>query len=112
MSEPREFEFILLKRAAQYLVGKPKQRSDFRRQKHVVKINVFPGRFRWRSSLEREYDVIGGSDWKSHYKIWIHSSELDSIECWRSGVLRSIERRSSWTIFEIYVPTSANSNED
>ena len=39
-----------------------------------------------------------------HTEIWIDASELDSTERWRSGVLRSGERRSSWTILEIYVP--------
>ena len=41
MSEPREFDFIPLKRAARYLVGKPKAALRFRRQKHVDKITVF-----------------------------------------------------------------------
>ena len=42
----------------------------------------------------------------------MNASELDSIERWRSGVLRSGERKSSWTILEISVPRSGNSNED
>ena len=37
-------------------------------------------------------------------------SELDSTERWRSGVLHSVERRSSWTIPEICVPDSSTSN--
>ena len=41
MSEPREFHFVLLKRAARYLVGKPKAALRLRRQKHVDKISVF-----------------------------------------------------------------------
>ena len=41
MSEPREFDFIPLKRAARYLVGKPKAALRFRRQQHVDKITVF-----------------------------------------------------------------------
>ena len=41
MSEPREFDFNPLKRAARYLVGKPKAALRFRRQKHVDKITVF-----------------------------------------------------------------------
>ena len=41
MSEPREFDFVPLKRAARYLVGKPKAALRFRRQKHVDKITVF-----------------------------------------------------------------------
>ena len=41
-SEPREFDFIPLKRAARYLAGKsPKGALRFRRQKHVDKITVF-----------------------------------------------------------------------
>ena len=41
MSEPREFDFVPLKRAARYLVGMPKAALRFRRQKHVDKITVF-----------------------------------------------------------------------
>ena len=41
MSEPREFDFIQLKRAARHLVGKPKAALRFRRQEHVDKITVF-----------------------------------------------------------------------
>ena len=40
MSEPREFDFIPLKRAARYLVGKPKATLRYRRQTHVDKITV------------------------------------------------------------------------
>ena len=42
-SEPSEFDFIPLKRAARYLVGKPEAALRFRRQKHVDKITVFVG---------------------------------------------------------------------
>ena len=41
MTEPREFDFVPLKRAARYLVGKPKTALRFRRQKHVDKTTVF-----------------------------------------------------------------------
>ena len=41
MSELRECDFVPLKRAARYLVGKPKEAQRFRRQKHVDKITVF-----------------------------------------------------------------------
>ena len=41
MSEPREFDFNPLKRAARYLVGRPKAALRYRRQKHVDKITVF-----------------------------------------------------------------------
>ena len=41
MSEPREFDFVPLKRAARYLVGKPIAALRFRRQKFVEKITVF-----------------------------------------------------------------------
>ena len=41
MSELREFDFVPLKRAARYLVGKSKAALRFPRQKHVYKITVF-----------------------------------------------------------------------
>ena len=41
MSEPRDFDFVPLKRSAQYLEGKPKAALRFRRQKHVDRITVF-----------------------------------------------------------------------
>ena len=41
MTEPREFDFVPLKRAARYLVGKPEAALRFRRQEHVDKITVF-----------------------------------------------------------------------
>ena len=40
-SEPRECDFIPLKRAARYLVVKPEAALRFRRQQHVDKITVF-----------------------------------------------------------------------
>ena len=41
VSEPREFDFVPLKRAARYLVGKPKAALRFRRQKYADKSTVF-----------------------------------------------------------------------
>ena len=41
MSEPREFDFVPLKRAARFLVGKPKAALRFRRQEHADEITVF-----------------------------------------------------------------------
>ena len=41
MSEPRESDFVPLKRSARYLAGKPKAALRFRRQKYVDKITVF-----------------------------------------------------------------------
>ena len=40
MGDPREFDFVSLKRAARYLVGKPETALRYRRQKHVDKITV------------------------------------------------------------------------
>ena len=40
-SEPREFDFVPLKRAARSLVRKPQAVLRFRRQNHVDKITVF-----------------------------------------------------------------------
>ena len=96
LSEPREFDFIPLKRAAQYLAGKPKAALRLRRQKHVDKITVsVDSDFAGDPVSKKECDGIGASNWFSHCEIWIDASELDSIECWRNGVLRSGERRSS-----------------
>ena len=41
MSEPREFDFVPLKRAARFMVGKPKRALRFRRQERADKITVF-----------------------------------------------------------------------
>ena len=41
MSELSEFDFIQLKRAARYQVGKPRNTLRFRRQEHLRKITVF-----------------------------------------------------------------------
>ena len=41
MSELHEFDFVPLKRAARYLVGKPMATLRFRRQEHADKITVF-----------------------------------------------------------------------
>ena len=41
MSEPREYDYVPLKRAARYLVVKPKAALRYRRQKHVDKITDF-----------------------------------------------------------------------
>ena len=57
MSEPPEFDFVPLKRAARYLVGKSKA-LRFRRQKHVDKITVFVD-----SDFEEEHDGTADSDW-------------------------------------------------
>ena len=64
MSEPREFDFVPLKRAARYLVGKPIAALRFRRQKHVDKITVFvDSDFAGDPVSKKEHDGIGGSDW-------------------------------------------------
>ena len=114
VSEPREFDFIPLKRAARYLVGKPKAALRFRRQSHVDKIIVFvdsdfAGNPVSRKSTTGLLAQIGN---QPHCEIWIDASEPDSIERWRTGVLRSGKRRSRWTIPEIYVPRSGNSNDN
>ena len=66
MDEACEFDFIPLQRAARYLVGKPKAALRCRRQEHIDKNHSLRGqRYRWRSSLEKKYYGIGGSDWSS-----------------------------------------------
>ena len=99
MSEPRKFDFVRLKRAARYLVGKPKASLRFRRQKHVDKVTFFvdsdfAGDPFSRKSTTGLVAQIGNHTVKSESTL----QSFDSIERRRSGVLRSGERRSSWTI--------------
>ena len=62
-SEPREFDFVPLQRAARYLVGKPKAALRYRRQKHVDKITVFvDSDFTGDPVSRKSTDGIGGSD--------------------------------------------------
>ena len=98
MNEPREFDFVPLKRAARCL---------YRRQEHVDN-TVFVDSDFAGDPVSRKSTT--GAQIGNHTEIWIDASELDSIERWRSGVLRSGERRSSWTILD--APRSGNSNED
>ena len=107
-------DFIPLKRAARYLVGKPKAARRFRRHKHVDKITVFVDSDFAGDPVSRKSTTGLVAQIGNHtVKIWINASELDSIKRWRSGVLRSGERRSSWTIPEIHVPAgSGNFNEN
>ena len=64
MSEPREFDFIPLKRAARYLVGKPKSAAEISKTETCGQDHSLRGqRLCWRPSLEEEHDGTGGSDW-------------------------------------------------
>ena len=104
MSEPLEFDFVPLKRAALYLVGKHEAALRYRRQRDVDKIKVFvDSDFAGGSSLEEEHDGIGGSDRLPHCEISIDASELESIERWRSGVTRSVKGgRAGLTLRSMY----------
>ena len=78
------------------------------RQEHADKIIVFVDSDFAGDPLSRKNSTglvaqMGNQTVKS-------GSTLQSF--WRGGVLRSDERMSSWTILEIYVPRSWNSNED
>ena len=111
MSEPREFDFVPLKRAARYLVGKPKSSAEISkteacRHDHSVDSD-FAADPVSRKSTTGLVAQIGNHAVKSGSTL----QSLTCIERWRSGVLRSGERRSSWTIPEICVPRSGNSNE-
>ena len=102
-----------LKRAARYLVGKPKAALRFRRQKHVYKITVFvdsdfAGDPVSMKSTTGFVAQIGNHTVKSGSTL----QSLTALSVGRGGVLRCGERRSSWTIPEICIPGSGNSNED
>ena len=92
ISESREFDFVPLKRAARYLVGKPKAAENGEDRSLLTRSHSCSQRFCWRPSLEEEHDGIGGPDWDTHCEIWIDASELDGIERWRGRVLRSGKR--------------------
>ena len=88
---------VPLKRAAGYLVGKAQSCIA------ISKTNTLTNQSSWTAiSLatqcrEKHYG-IGGSDWQSHREIWIDSAEFDSPERWRSGVLRSGEKMSIFSL--------------
>ena len=82
-----EFDFVPLKRAARYLVGKPIAALRFRRQEHADKITVFvdsdfAGDPVSRKSTTGVVVQIGNHTFKS-------GSTLQSLT-----VLRALERRS------------------
>ena len=79
---PREFDSVPLKRAALYLDGQPTALLRFRRQELVGKTTL---------CVDPDFTGDPGA-------ALCHTSELDSVERGRSGVLRCGERRSSWTI--------------
>ena len=102
LSEPREFDFISLKRAARYLVGKPKAALRYRRQKHVDKITVFVDSYFAGDPVSRKSTTGLVAQNGSHTaKSGSTLQSLTAFERWRGGVLRSGERMSSWTIPEI-----------
>ena len=49
----------------------------------------------------KEHEWIGCTDWRTRSGNWIHTSELDSAERGISGVQRSGEKRSSWTMLGV-----------
>ena len=63
MSEPRELDFVQLKHAARYLVGKPKAALRFGTQEHADKTSLRGQLLCLRPSVEEEYDGTGGTDW-------------------------------------------------
>ena len=50
------------------------------------------------------------SHWEPHSDFWIHTRGLAALRERSSGVLRQCEKRSSWTILEIYIRGPRNSN--
>ena len=76
MSETREFDFIPLKRAARYLVGKPKAALRFRRQEHVYKIKVFGTQSREKA---RRHTVKSGSTLQSLTALSVGEAEFYAV---------------------------------
>ena len=86
MSEPREFGFVPLGRAARYLVGKPEAALRYRRQKHEHKIG--------------NHTVKSGSTLQSLTALSVGEAEFYVVV------------KGGQVIPEIFVPGSGNSNED
>ena len=96
-NEPREFDFVPLERAARYL------------DKTIVFVDSnFAGDPAWRESKTVLVAQIGDHTVKSGSTLQI----LTALSVGEAEFSRSGERRSSWSILEIYVPRSGNSNED
>ena len=114
MSEPREFDFIALKRAARYLVGKPKAALRFRRQKHVDKITVFVDSDFAGDPVSRKRTTglvvqIGNHAVKSESALQsLTALSVGEAECY------AMVKGGQFGLFipEINVPRSGNSNED
>ena len=70
MGEPREFDFVPLKRAARYLVGKPKAALRYRRQKHVYKITVFV-----------DSDFVGDQVWRKSTTGLVAQIGIHTVKC-------------------------------
>ena len=76
----------------------------FRTHEHADHNHSLRGqRFRWRPSVEKEHDGFGGADWESYGEMWIHTSELDTFESVRSGVLRSGEMKVGQFLTSVYM---------
>ena len=46
---------------------------------HLQTQSLLGRRFRWRPSIEKEHEGIGGAEKESYGEIWILTSELDSV---------------------------------
>ena len=113
MREPRELDCIPLKRAARYLLGKPKAALIYRRQKHVDKITVFvvsdfAGDPVTRKNTTGFVAQIGNHTVKAGSKL----QSLTALSVGEAEFYAVVKGGPFWTIPEIYVPRSGNSNED
>ena len=100
---------VPLKRASQNLAGMPEAVLRFRRQKHVDKISVFvdsdfAGDPVSRKSTTGLVAQLGNHTVKSGSSL----QSLTALSVEESEFLCSGERRSSWTIPEIYLPASGS----
>ena len=113
MSEPREFDFYPVETCGTVSGEKAQSSAEISKTETCGQNHSLRGqRLCWRDPVSRKSTTglvaqMGGN----HTEIWIHSSELHSLERWRSGVLRFGERRSSWTTKGIRKHGSGNSNE-
>ena len=113
MSELREFEFLPLKRAARYLVGKTHScHYDFRRQEHVDKISVscvhsdFAG-----DPVSRKKSTTGlvAQIGNTHCEFWMHTFQsLTALKVGEAEFYAVVKGGQVRLILDLFIHGSGN----
>ena len=102
-----------MKRAARFLVGKPKAALRFRRQKHVEKITVFVDSDFAGDPVSRE-STMGLVAQIGNYTVKSGSTlqSLTALNVGEAEFYAGANGGPSWSIPKIHVPRTRNSEED